>query len=88
VTVGGHLVLFGGQAEHDSYGDTWILRRHGWQRIHLDSPTGRYRAGSTAFPSGDRAVVFGGFHMVDDRWTQLDDTWQLSSTDLRAAGEL
>lgn len=72
----GTLLLFGGQAGADFFGDTWRYdpKRNSWSRIETSGPAPRYGAGVAYDRAGGRLYVTHGF-TNDGRF---DDTWTLT----------
>jgi len=77
-TVGGLVVLFGGQADPSTYlNDTWTFDGTTWTQVSIDNPPPVRAYASVATLDG-QMIVFGGYAnstMLGDTWTFDGYSW-------------
>jgi hypothetical protein len=79
------IVLFGGDENDHSVGDTWAFNQHGWTELHpATSPAARAQFAMAYDPALREIVLYGGctacgslgFHIVQDTWAFDGTTWR------------
>ena len=77
VLFGGNRVLFGTEAEFDTFlEDTWTLNGSTWIRRSVSGPSPRAEAAVAYDRARGRVVLFGGYRRTATGTLRLGDTWE------------
>lgn len=77
VLFGGNRVLFGTDAEFDTFlEDTWTLKGSTWNQRLVSGPSARSEAAMAYDRARSRVVLFGGYRRTANGTLRLGDTWE------------
>jgi N-acetylneuraminic acid mutarotase len=79
--LGGKVILFGGQGESGTLGDTWQWDGTSWTQLNIPGPTPRFGHEMTTL--GNKIVLFGGTTATTG---DVCDTWEFDGTSWTATG--
>lgn len=81
VLFGGNRVLFGTEADRDTFlDDMWEWHEGAWRRLLVPTPSARAEAGVAYDWARRRLVLFGGYRGSGADRVRLDDTWEWDGT--------
>ncbi|MCI4348545.1 MAG: kelch motif-containing protein, partial [Thermoplasmata archaeon] len=75
----GEYLLFGGEANGQVLGDTWVFHGGQWATVHSSlNPAPRYGAGLVYDPVDNYTVLFGGSNSSTRLGSTVNDTWSFA----------
>ncbi|MCI4363678.1 MAG: kelch motif-containing protein, partial [Thermoplasmata archaeon] len=75
----GEYLLFGGEANGQVLGDTWVFHGGQWATVHSSfNPAPRYGAGLVYDPVDNYTVLFGGSNSSSRLGSTVNDTWSFA----------